>query len=501
MAASPIRDEGAVRHQFLAFQLAGRRYAVPIGEVEEVIRLPAVARVPQAPQGLLGLANLRGAVIPVASGRGLLGTPQGEATDRSRAIILDGHAPVALAVDSIDALIDVSVDAIEANAAEIATLPGEVLRGAFPAAEGAVKILDIQGLMASAFTPRPRKAMSSGHASASALQSLASEQLKRLLTFSVAGQEYALPLEGVQEVVSMPNATTDIPNSESIVRGVIGFRGGLLPLLSLRQLLGIGLNEVGAAEKIVVTRVAGELIGLVADKLTGLLAAPESKIEDIPEILAARSGGESRIRSIYRGDAGRRLVPILSSDGLFGDEVMRKLEAARHSSVAAAPQEAAVDSLQFVVFRLGADEFGLPIAAVEEVIRLPDKITRVPKTPKFLEGVVNLRGDVLPVIDQRRRFGMPATADLGGRRLVVVRTDRLRAGIIVDSVSDVLRVRSGEIGDAPALAGEATALIQGVANLEAAGRIILLLDPTEVLTRAEQGLLDKFVGYAESLGK
>ena len=62
----------------------------------------------------------------------------------------------------------------------------------------------------------------------------------------------------------------------------------------------------------------------------------------------------------------------------------------------------------FLVFRLGDDEFGLPIEAVEEVAQVPEQITRVPKTPKFLEGVVNLRGDVLPVIDQRRRFDMPA---------------------------------------------------------------------------------------------
>ena len=60
------------------------------------------------------------------------------------------------------------------------------------------------------------------------------------------------------------------------------------------------------------------------------------------------------------------------------------------------------------MFRLGDDEFGLPIEAVDEVARVPDQITRLPKTPKFLEGVVNLRGEVLPVVDQRRRFDMPA---------------------------------------------------------------------------------------------
>ena len=83
---------------------------------------------------------------------------------------------------------------------------------------------------------------------------------------------------------------------------------------------------------------------------------------------------------------------------------------------------------QFLVFRLGDDEFGLPIEAVDEVARVPDQITRLPKTPKFLEGVVNLRGEVLPVVDQRRRFDMPALDEQRARRLVVVSTERHRAG-------------------------------------------------------------------------
>ncbi len=148
--------------------------------------------------------------------------------------------------------------------------------------------------------------------------------------------------------------------------------------------------------------------------------------------------------------------------------------------------------LRFLVFRLGDDEFALPIDAVDEVARVPDQITRLPKTPKFLEGVVNLRGDVLPVVDQRRRFDMPAREANEDRRLVVVRTERHRAGLIVDSVSEVLRCGSDTLRPAPDLTGDALALVHCVINLEAEGRMLLLLDPSELLSRAERGLLDNF---------
>ena len=146
----------------------------------------------------------------------------------------------------------------------------------------------------------------------------------------------------------------------------------------------------------------------------------------------------------------------------------------------------------FLVFRLAEDEFALPIETVVEVAQMPEQITRVPRTPKFLEGVMNLRGEVLPILDQRRRFDMPPLPDSALRRLVVVKTERHRAGLIVDSVSEVLRVDAAQIEPPPQLTEANSRLVHGVINLPQAQRLVLLLDPAELLTRAEQGLLDTF---------
>ena len=151
----------------------------------------------------------------------------------------------------------------------------------------------------------------------------------------------------------------------------------------------------------------------------------------------------------------------------------------------------------FLIFWLGDDEFGIPVESVDEVARMPEQITRVPRTPRFLEGVVNLRGEILPVIDQRRRFDMPQLEQGENRRLIVVKTQRHRAGLIVDSVSQVLRANESAIEATPNLTGEITRLVQGVVNIPKEERIILLLDAGELLTRAEQGLLDAFVPKAE----
>jgi len=149
--------------------------------------------------------------------------------------------------------------------------------------------------------------------------------------------------------------------------------------------------------------------------------------------------------------------------------------------------------LTFLVFRLAGDEFALPIDTVDEVAQVPEQITQVPKAPRFLEGVVNLRGAVLPVIDQRRRFDMPRSEQAkSSRRLVVVRSGRHRAGLIVDGISDVMRVAATAVEPAPELTEGIARLVSGVINLERAARIVLVLDPLELLTQAERRLLDGF---------
>lgn len=496
---APLPQDGADR-RYLTFRLAERLYALPAEEVSEVIRMPAVARVPQAPASLLGLANLRGSVLPVASLGGLLGAAQ-SLTDAARAIVLDGPALVAVAVDAVEAMVSVDPGQLQVQQAALSAEPGERLRGAFqPQPDGPVaKVLDVQGLLAGAFTSRARPARAAGPAAAGTLDlAEAADEGEKLVAFEVAGQTYALALGAVREVVPAPASLAVVPRAEQVVLGVTAYRDTLLPLLSLRGLLGFPMAAVDEDQKVVVVAVAGVLVGLVADRMQAIVNAEASRIEPTPPMLAARTGGESRISAIYRAEEGR-LVSILAPDQLFREDVMQRLGGpadAGHEPAAAPATDAA--ALQIVVFRLGDDEFALPISAVDEVARAPEQVTRLPRAPSFLEGVINLRGEVLPVVDQRRRFDMPpAAVDGAARRLIVVRTERHRAGLLVDAVSEVLTCDAAQVEPAPDLTGEANRLVQGVVNLEAAGRLVLLLDPAELLTRAERGLLDAFAAETE----
>lgn len=138
------------------------------------------------------------------------------------------------------------------------------------------------------------------------------------------------------------------------------------------------------------------------------------------------------------------------------------------------------DLLQLVTFRIGEEEFGVDILAVQEIIRLM-QITMVPRAPAFIEGVINLRGKVIPVINMRTRFNMPALEHDSNTRIVVMEFDQKIVGFLVDGVSEVLRIPAGTVEAAPPIvAGIGSEYIKGVGKLE--DRLLILLDLDNLLS-------------------
>ena len=134
--------------------------------------------------------------------------------------------------------------------------------------------------------------------------------------------------------------------------------------------------------------------------------------------------------------------------------------------------------LQLVVFSLGKESYGVDIYRVREIIRVP-VITRVPRAPEYVEGVINLRGGVIPVIDLRKRFGMEKGQESADRRIVVAELANQTVGMIVDGVSEVLEVDESEI-DPPSeyVITVESEYITGIVKRE---KLIILLDLERVL--------------------
>jgi len=502
--------------QFVTFHVRDELFGVPLTDVQEIIRMPELVQVPLCPRTLEGIANLRGAVLPITNLRRVFGTEEAVHDDATRVVVVGGAGTASgFVVDRMASVITAEAEEIESAATIEATVRSDLLRGVVKRPDGLIMLLDPARLTEAESGAGTRRSEARGlsgggiaaeRAARSDAGTAAVDEIQ-LVSFEAATQEYAFPIADVQEIVQVPGAITHVPQAQPHVVGVMTLRDRLLPLVSLRRMFALPEAPVDEHSRIVVVSPGGDArasVGIVMDSVKEVLRVNRALTDPVPALLSGDAGGASQFEAICRLDGGKRLVTILSAERMFRDAALR----AAIATAAGEPSEqedavtdseerargiaasATDDEEQFVVFRLAGEEYGVPIDTVQEIVRVPEDLTRVPKAAVFMEGVVNLRGTVLPVVDQRRRFALAEVERNDRQRIMVLTIGGVRTGFIVDQVSEVLKIPRTAIEPAPALSEEQALLIRRVANLEAQKRMILLLDPANLLDAGEIATLE-----------
>jgi purine-binding chemotaxis protein CheW len=482
--------------QFVTFIAGDEVFAADMVPVKEIIRVPQVVRVPLAPAALEGLANLRGKVLPIISLRRLFGFPELPHDDSTRALVVDVGQPLGFVVDRVSSVVGVDASHLEDVGSIKTTVNTEMLSSLIKDVGGhaMIMVLDFAKVIEREFSQISAISRSTGVAGA-AQASVQSEEEDssdelQLVSFDVDGQEYAIAIEDVQEIVQVPEAIIHVPRSDSHVLGVMTLRSRLLPLVNLRSMFALPHRNLDEKSRIVVLTMGGVSVGVVVDAVSEVLRVSKSGVDALPAMLA-REGNLAEVTSICRLDNGKRLVSIVTARNLFGHSVIKEALSAVSETEQEIERESANldesldDDEQVVIFRLDKEEFGAPIASVQEIVRVPEQLIRVPKAPSFVEGVINLRGTVLPVIDLRQRLGLQQVERTDRQRIMVFLISDVRTGFIVDQVAEVLRIPKAAIEPAPQLSAEQSQLLSRMANLEKQKRMVQLLDPPHLMGKKE----------------
>jgi purine-binding chemotaxis protein CheW len=138
---------------------------------------------------------------------------------------------------------------------------------------------------------------------------------------------------------------------------------------------------------------------------------------------------------------------------------------------------------QLVTFKLGKEEFGVDIMKVQEIIKIPP-VTFVPRAPRFIEGVINLRGNVIPVISLKERFKMETSGSTNDARIIVIQVNGRTMGVMVDQVTEVIRIPEDAIEPPPPVAvGIDSGYLRGVGKIE--DRLIVLLELDTIIDKEQ----------------
>ncbi|MDD3012869.1 MAG: chemotaxis protein CheW [Candidatus Gastranaerophilales bacterium] len=155
--------------------------------------------------------------------------------------------------------------------------------------------------------------------------------------------------------------------------------------------------------------------------------------------------------------------------------------------------------VQMIIFRLGNEEYAVPITCIHEII-MPQTPTHIPKSPSFVEGIINLRGHIIPIIDGKKKFMLDVKkTDLTGSRIMVVDIDNEIIGLIVDEVSEVIHLNTEDIEPPPIDMSEDADFLWGVGKFE--NRLLILINPKKFLNTHEITNLKKVTKAVENISQ
>lgn len=486
--------------QYVTFLIEDECYGFSLSSVFEIIRVPDLTLVPLAPVGLRGLANLRGAVLPVVDLRQMIGLPMREADESMRIIVVDCGAKVGLVVDRVVRVQSIPMSTIEAAASAGSFFNDAMLDGVAKGCDGSeiIQLLNATELVRFHFASgideqRPSPSVSRQSLSNGIGEAEERDDVRQIVTLAVDGQEYGLELAEVREIVRMPQSISKVAGSRPGFIGVVNLRTSVLPLISLRTLLGLPAAGIEQTERIIVVtldQASGDqrAIGLVVDEVREVLRFHDASVSELPSLLDQDDGV---IESVCRLDGGKRIISILSAQALLGDTAWEdeicnhELADSESGEISVADEHDADDEEQFVIFEIDGQPYGASISSVQEIIRIPKSIQKIPQTPAFVEGVMNLRGSVLPVIEMRVRLKLDRIERNERQRILVLKLADTNTGFVVDSVSEVRRVGKKDIETAPSLSHDQRDLMGRIARDNTEERMIQLLEVDRLLDQSQ----------------
>ncbi|MEN6349058.1 MAG: chemotaxis protein CheW [Syntrophomonas sp.] len=485
MSADNVFSSGEM--QLVTFALDKEIYGIDIMNVQEIIRIPSITVVPQAAGYVEGVTNLRGHILPVIDTRTKFGMEKIDRGVSSRVIVVDVKGKtVGLSVDAVSEVLRIESDRIEAAPAAVSGVDASSITGVVKLNDEKklAMILDVAKIC-SIEQPTNSEALNFKKGlDASVKKEERKLEEVQLVSFLLGNEEFGLEIETVREIIRYPEIVK-VPNVSHYIKGLISLRDTLMPIIDMRVKLDMGKDEITGSTRVVVVDLEGTLVGLIVDKVYEVTRVPKDTIFPPPGALGGDNG--SRLKGIARLDGGKRIIMLMDLQDIISSEELQDIE---HLEAGGAVTEEEssfdqeIEEEQMVVFRLAGEQFGVRITQVQEINRLSN-ITKVPRAPEYVEGVVNLRGDVIPVIDLRKRFQMESKEYNEFTRVIVSDINKKKVGLIVDEVLEVLRVPGRLLEETPDILqdNQMQRFMDGIANLEK--RMIMMLNLENILVEKE----------------
>ncbi len=276
------------------------------------------------------------------------------------------------------------------------------------------------------------------------------------LSFEIDNELFGVNLANLNQIIETPELT-NVPKSSDLLEGIIYHNNELLPIVNFQRWLNLKEGEKGGRANILILELAHQdgaiEVGLMVDKVLEVVHFEEEDIEKVPQV---GNDNTDYIKGISR--YLERFIMLIDVDSLFTEKELATIKESRDAKKEETLEEIARAD-QFIniylTFSLGKEKLAVDANKVVEILDVP-KITPVPGSEKMLAGVINIRGNILPVVDTRLKFNIDISKE--NQKIttvmvvdVVVNGEDMSVGAIVDSVTDIIEIADNDINSAVSL--------------------------------------------------
>ena len=490
--ATGINNTGLTERQLVTFLLGDDEFGADIMDVKEIIRVPEITKVPNAPAYVEGACNLRGNVLPIIDGRTRFNLERKIKDENSRVLVIDVEGKATgVIVDRVSEVMRVSTADIEEPPQIVKNVGSDYLNGVVKLDNGNRLVMLLDVVKALKVNTIGKEKLNGRNADKQKLESIISSAItesideEQLVSFLLNNEEYAIGIMDVKEIIRIPQIVK-VPNCEAHIEGVVSIRNNLLPIINLRTYFGMDYKEIDDHTRILVVDMGSFTAGIMVDKISEVLRVQTSIIQPPPKF--SKHSGE-QLKGVAKLNNGKRMILLLEPAKLISADEISAITGNSETCEEQAEEKSItvqiLDEEQLVTFKIDMEEYGIKIANVQEINRMTE-VTKIPRAPYYIEGIVNLRGNVIPALDLRRLFNLAEKQVTDATRIIIVDFSGKRTGIIVDSVSEVLRFEKTLIQAPPDIlsSGIDSDYVESIGKLDGGKRMILILDIGKVLSNS-----------------
>ena len=450
--ASVVAQAGqAASELFGSFHLGGDEFALPASCIREVVNYPAKMTVlPLSPAYLEGMFTLRGSVIPVVNLGRLFrpGAPAATATDK--VAILD-FQQVLIGIVFQDTGEIMRVQPAQRSTLQYAAGDAHaVIAGTILLDDGArlLQILDPHALIRIENVPQVLARQAANGKQAARL--LAQGERRQCVSFHAAGSTFAFDMAAIQEIIRVPELHSSILNSE-LCLGRMHFRGRQVAVVDFAALLQAPGSSVGASpeQRVIVVRLDDATVGFLVDSVDSIVHYVSDEVLPIPLLSKARA---AMFAGCISKDGVGDIIVLDHREILSHAEIVEMQQG--HARLYPAKEEAAATRKAqrqvYITFTVD-NPFAVEIKQVREIIDVGGAITRPPGLSPFMRGILNLRQQMISIVDLRQLYGMAPLADESNAKILIIERGEERYGFLVDAVNNIMTISDSQRFSAPQL--------------------------------------------------